>query len=865
MPSTIDHTSCPYKGLQPYTEADSNYFFGRTRDVSIIISNLYAAWVTVFYGASGVGKSSVLLAGAVPRLRKEPRDAVVVVFNSWQGEDFLGALKNEVAKQAGLPAPIDIALPLDEFLKQTQSALGLPLFLIFDQFEEYFLYHPPSPSGDVFESAFARAVNRRIQVNFFLSLREDGLSKLDRLKARVPSLLNNMLRLRHLDRDAANEAITKPLDEYNRRLPNGQDAVTIEPGLVEAVLNDLRGVRVVSEHSAQGKLADLLASSPAVEIETPLLQMVMTRLWDEELGAGSRVLRLQTFEALGRAANIARTHLDTIMDRLTEAERNDAANMLRFMVTPSGAKIAQEVGALASWAELTEAQVQTALTRLSGPDMRILRTVQAPGEQTRYEIFHDVLAQAILAWRRRYVQEQKELDAERTLAAERARGAEELERAKHHARRWRWGVLGLSSVLLIIVALGIIAFLAVRKTAVAEEKTRTVKENSSRKLAEFATDQLQHDPQQSVKLAVGALIVAETAEAEEALRNALRQSHVRLVVDKLGPVRDIAFSPDGKYLVVALWDQGARVLEVATGDNVSTLIPGKPKTEVRRVAFSTDGKYVIASVGNQASVWEAWTTSAPREVATLVHSNDVWGVGFSPRDKYIVTGDGAGSAYVWKFERGMGRSTGFYEQLPGGGGIVFTAVFGPDEETVLLANRDKQVKVWTLSNATGPGNSLDVGKGRHEKQVNSAAFSHDGNYVVTTSDDTRARVWEWRKEDGRRSPIATLHKSVKPIRNAVFSPDDKFIATVNDDGVVSLWEWRTWQNGATGRDPIELRGHTNSVFCVAFDARGDFLATGSEDKTLRVWKALVDPSEAQGSVIDLLERARKQMPPNPGK
>ncbi len=68
---------CPYVGLQPYTEADRDYFFGRQREQRIIASNLYAAPLTVLYGASGVGKSSVLLAGVVPHLRTVPRTAVV--------------------------------------------------------------------------------------------------------------------------------------------------------------------------------------------------------------------------------------------------------------------------------------------------------------------------------------------------------------------------------------------------------------------------------------------------------------------------------------------------------------------------------------------------------------------------------------------------------------------------------------------------------------------------------------------------------------------------------------------------------------------------------------------------------------------
>ncbi len=60
---------CPYVGLQPYTDAERDYFFGRERDQRVISSNLYAASLTILYGESGVGKSSVLLAGVVPYLR----------------------------------------------------------------------------------------------------------------------------------------------------------------------------------------------------------------------------------------------------------------------------------------------------------------------------------------------------------------------------------------------------------------------------------------------------------------------------------------------------------------------------------------------------------------------------------------------------------------------------------------------------------------------------------------------------------------------------------------------------------------------------------------------------------------------------
>jgi tetratricopeptide (TPR) repeat protein len=452
---------CPYKGLQPYTEQDRAFFFGRERDQRIIISNLFAAPLTVFYGASGVGKSSVLLAGAVPKLKQE-RNLTVIVFRNWQDSGFSQQLKEKtlaaVSKTANKELNIDLSLPLDDLLLQLSQTARGSIFFIFDQFEEYFLYNPPGPASEAFEAEFARVINRRdVSAHFLLSMREDGLSKLDRFQGRIPTLLNNMLRLEHLDRDGAKAAITKPLDVYNQGLPDGQHAVTIEPELVESVLEDLRGAKVRSEQAGQGAVSDSTATAQNCEIETPLLQMVLTRLWEQERVLGSRQLRLQTFEKLGRAANIARTHLDNMMARLSESERADAARILRYMVTPSGTKIAQETGALASWTELSDAQVQAILMRLSEPDMRILRTIQAPGEALRYEIFHDVLAQAILDWRRRY---DAQLQEERIRLEEQARRAEEQEEAEQRREKERHRLMGraiiVMSVLMVLMLLALV-------------------------------------------------------------------------------------------------------------------------------------------------------------------------------------------------------------------------------------------------------------------------------------------------------------------------------------------------------------------------------------------------------------------------
>jgi hypothetical protein len=61
---------CPYKGLQAYTEEDGNYFFGRDADSDLVIANLMASRLTLLYGPSGVGKSSLLQAGVVRHLHR---------------------------------------------------------------------------------------------------------------------------------------------------------------------------------------------------------------------------------------------------------------------------------------------------------------------------------------------------------------------------------------------------------------------------------------------------------------------------------------------------------------------------------------------------------------------------------------------------------------------------------------------------------------------------------------------------------------------------------------------------------------------------------------------------------------------------
>lgn len=422
--------ACPYRGLEPFDEADAAFFFGRERESRLIAASLYAAPLTLLYGASGVGKSSVLRAGLLPRLR-ERKDLLPVVFprvggrsaddggsviqRGWQS-DPLGGVKETVALELFSSAGEDDALrmkyrdavlnaemaPLREFLDACHRVSRRRLMIVLDQFEEYSLYHPVDE--DFGRQLPLAIVPGDLSVSFLISLREDGLAKLDRFKGRIPSLWDSYRRVDHLDRAAAGDAVRLPLREYNRQRPD-EAPVEIEDELVETVLREVQTESVVFDEAGGGTLK----GAGGGRIETPYLQLVMTRLWEREMQEGSTLLRWETLRSEGGSAEIVRTHLDRVMAQFTNEERDVAARIFHRLVTPSGAKIAFSASDLSEYEAVSPELLSSILARLEEGNRRILRRVASRGDQEepRYEIFHDRLGKAILAWRVKRVAEQE--------------------------------------------------------------------------------------------------------------------------------------------------------------------------------------------------------------------------------------------------------------------------------------------------------------------------------------------------------------------------------------------------------------------------------------------------------------------------
>lgn len=402
----------PFRGLKSFSASDSDaaLFFGRDREQELIVANLLASRLTLLYGQSGIGKSSILCAGVVNGLRAPEADVgggsrpAVIYVSEWRtapDTTILSMLREEALRLTGEELePPKHALAFNQALEWWTERLNCRLLLILDQFEQYFLSHPSADSQPFDRSLASAILHPHLRMHCLISLREDSLVGLDRFKGELPNLFRNRLRLDGLGEAAALEVIGATVDRYNEQRAPDHPAVALEPGLAEMVTRELQqGVpTLAASRGVSHSPGDTHVGEPR-PIEPAHLQLVMQALWTRDISGGSTMLQMSTLRALGGCDEIVGSHVEATLAGLPAKQRAVAARSIRYLITPSAIKVAHTPSDLADYADAPRALVAEMLEGLSA--LRIMRPLppEEGSQERRYEVFHDLLARPMLEWR----------------------------------------------------------------------------------------------------------------------------------------------------------------------------------------------------------------------------------------------------------------------------------------------------------------------------------------------------------------------------------------------------------------------------------------------------------------------------------
>ena len=803
----------PYFGLEYYDEQFGAWFFGRETEGSKIITNLRAARLTLLHAESGVGKSSLLRAGVAWRMRRladdmsarrRPVRSIPVVFTSWKDDpcrDLAVCVGQAIRPYlAERPRP---ALPpdrLDLAIEGASEAVNGNLLIMLDQFEEYFLYRSREPVPERFADELARCINRTdLRANFLIAIREDAYAGLgDLFKGRIPNVYGNYLHIDYLDRTSAERAIREPLAVYNS-LRDPSQQVGLQDELVEAVLDDVRAFAVHPD----GPPAAANGHSD-VRIATPLLQLVMERVWNAERDEGSHQLRLATLEKLRGVTMIVDAHLGKALDSLSSAERQTAIDMFDHLVTPSGGKIAESVSDLARRTGHSDEQVSTVLDKLDHE--RIVRPIPAaPGQDPmrfrRYEIFHDVLAPTI----------------------NRAIAAREEQRRVRRIRRF--AALAVALLVIVVAVAASLAYLTINANNAKNNANNEKLTAESRQLAAESLQTVATDSELSTQLALAALQLHYTPLAEEALRAALPELQTVHTFRDGTTVGSAAFDPmdDTKVVsgdfsgITSMWDTG-------TGKQMASMSLGGYQTTGGAVAaFNSSGTEVAVGYGNgQLAVFDARTRK--RLYSTTDGSVPVDAITFLGSTGMVAL---AGQQNVALWQPGSKCCTTILSKQPASD----VSQNPQNRRQFVVTTNSGDAVLWTISD-TGKPQSRPLETHSATVFVNDAKFSPDGSKIVTALGNGSVEIYNVALPG---TPTATLNAGQPQAWTVAFSPNGKQVVAGYSSGMAVVWDV------ATGQPLTELAGSTGGVLAAHFSQDSRDVVTASEDGTVRVWDA--EPQE----------------------
>lgn len=824
---------------------------GRNKDVNQLIERLSRTdyKLTVIHGPSGVGKSSIVLAGLVPALTCKPLgDRIVLpivlqVYTDWIGELVKSLTERKLGKEGS-----GIKVILNQ-LKENGDR-NLLTVLIFDQFEEFFLGHTNGDQKRLFYELLRNCLNLPF-VKVIISIRQDYLHHLLELeKFNIDIIENGIL----------DQKIRYPLGNF--LLPNARDVIEsltqhahfyLEPALIDQLVQDLAG-----EHNSVRPIE---------------LQIVGAQLQAEN------ITNLAMYRERGPVKKLAERFLEKVI-KDCGPENEQAAWIVLHLMTDENNNRPLKTRAELSIESAIETESLTLILEILEKSGLVFLLPEVP--TNRYQLVHDYLVEFIrhnkqlniqeeleeLRKRDKLSQEQiqqlmreKQLRAELSKATKKEKEAIDKQRKTEERlnqvlrKRLRDArLLGLMLATLAVIAGGLgfrsafsetnanlIALNASSEALVASnrqfdallkslwaarELRKSFGVNSETKMRVItALQQVVYEVRErnrlrghgdwvsSVSFSPDGNFIASASKDNTIKLWSKDGKYIKNLPGHTAGVYCIRFSPDGQILASASEDGTIKLWSIngkfwSTNSKLSKTLTGH-RDRVHSISFSPDGQTIVS--GSEDKTVRLWSKDGKLLKTLTGHKNWVLGVSFSSDGELIASASGDKTIKIWRKDGTLIKTIDAHTQP------VLDVTFSPTDNIIASASADNTIKLWRTD-----GTLIKTLKG-HTDAVISVSFSPDGKTLASGSADNTIKLWT---RDG--SLIETLQGHGRMVEGVSFSPDGKILASASADNTIKLWQ-------ANGGMIKPIQGHSKPVSSVSFSPNGKTIATASWDKTIKLW------------------------------
>ena len=819
----IENIPCPYRGLFAFQEEDAHLFFGREKFTNQLLTKVEQQPLVAVIGPSGSGKSSVVFAGLLPKIKNSERwqilqmrpgndpfqqlaSALLPLYipdldetdQLIQGRKLTQALKDEDLTLTDVVAHI-----------QNSSQNKPTLLLIIDQFEElYTLTSDQAVRRQFLDNLLVATENNDPTQPFklLLTLRADFMGHVLGYPPLVDAIQNNDVKLGPMGREDLRRVIEEPA---------GIELVQFEAGLVERIIEDV-GVE---------------------ENTLPLLQFALTELWKKQ---HNRMLTHVAYEQIGQVRGALATHADAVYDKFSKTQQEQIERIMVKLVQPGMNQDTRRVARKQEFSHIDWSLVQ----QLAGPNSRLLITNLDADYEDSAEVIHEAL---IMRWEK--LQNWIDADREFRLWQERLRqnviqwqalgqDKDSLLRGRQltEAERWfeeRVNDLGIAERKFIIFAMRAQAQKVAEQDAKRkiEEAQRQRELETAQKLAETERERLEEQQKSNQRLRRWSTISFVAAlTAVLGVLFSLYQTQIAQARALTGQAQAAFEREDYNLALLLALESRANFNAVRRlGDptafaneqliNEIWFVPQDfgqtlfgPIGSALSMAWSNDGQLASGSMDGSVIIWDI---PSGQPVHTLTgHSGTVSSVAWS-NDGRLASASEDGTIIIWDIASGKPLHTIFHT-VSGRFRAVNSVAWSYDGQ-LASASDNGSIVVWD----TASGQRLQTLSG-HSGNVFSVAWSYDGRLASGSIDDS---IIIWDLASGQ--PLQTLSGHSGNVRSVAWSNDGQ-LASGSFDGSVIIWD-------LTSGQPLQtLSGHSGNVRSVAWSNDGQ-LASGSFDGSVIIW------------------------------